>query len=426
MAPSFQFFETFPIKIQPRAARVNTHGRHSANLDENILEAWSQGFMVGGLIVLIMITVANMRRHVLLHKLILLELVMALGHGTFIFTPDPAYGWHLSGTAIFLYLSWYLHNIVAWMKNKPFLPRWGSLLYICSVIFVFPYWIAEMYLNFQYFNALGDDHFNNTRPWEALARDPWWIFTTCDLIYIIKREYNFGLFELIRASPRFGVLILSMFLSIVFLVTDVAVTAAHVGGPSGINPYWKLALVFKCAADALFLDDFKKVLDVLITHTLGKMGGAVHGGSTDACTNVNNLPQNRYRSSGIQAAITGQPRRSAEPKRKHAVFSYKQAAPPQEQKSAEHTVFTMPQFEPKLTRSEESFRSDDRYSGRTPPVDWSKTSEDGPVPVVAEMEDSNSTALTNRRPVSPMSKPADSPVASGSGSGSMDLVTTAI
>ena len=71
-------------------------------------------------------------------------------------------------------------------------------------------------------------------------RDPWWIFTTIDLIYIIKREYKFGLIELIRASPRFGVLIFSMLLSIVFLITDVIVTAAHIGGPSGINPYWKV------------------------------------------------------------------------------------------------------------------------------------------------------------------------------------------
>ena len=95
---------------------------------------------------------------------------MALGHGTFIFTPDPFYGWHLSATAIFLYLSWYLHNIVAWMKNKPFLPRWGSWLYIGTVVMVFPYWVFEMYYNFAYFNALGNDGFRRTRPWEALAR----------------------------------------------------------------------------------------------------------------------------------------------------------------------------------------------------------------------------------------------------------------
>lgn len=41
--------------------------------DALILEAWSQGFMVGALIVMACITVANMRRGILLHKLILIE-----------------------------------------------------------------------------------------------------------------------------------------------------------------------------------------------------------------------------------------------------------------------------------------------------------------------------------------------------------------
>ena len=38
-----------------------------------ILEAWSQGFMVGALIIMCGITLANMRKGVLLHKLILIE-----------------------------------------------------------------------------------------------------------------------------------------------------------------------------------------------------------------------------------------------------------------------------------------------------------------------------------------------------------------
>jgi hypothetical protein len=37
------------------------------------LEAWSQGMMVGSLIIMAMITAANMRARVLLHKLVLLE-----------------------------------------------------------------------------------------------------------------------------------------------------------------------------------------------------------------------------------------------------------------------------------------------------------------------------------------------------------------
>lgn len=38
-----------------------------------VLSAWAQGYMVGSIIVMIAITIANMRRGVLLHKLILLE-----------------------------------------------------------------------------------------------------------------------------------------------------------------------------------------------------------------------------------------------------------------------------------------------------------------------------------------------------------------
>lgn len=41
--------------------------------DALILSAWAQGYMVGSIIVMIAITIANMRRGVLLHKLILLE-----------------------------------------------------------------------------------------------------------------------------------------------------------------------------------------------------------------------------------------------------------------------------------------------------------------------------------------------------------------
>lgn len=38
-----------------------------------ILEGWAQGFMVGSLIIMSCVTIANMRRGVLLHKLILIE-----------------------------------------------------------------------------------------------------------------------------------------------------------------------------------------------------------------------------------------------------------------------------------------------------------------------------------------------------------------
>ena len=43
------------------------------DVDALILEAWAEGYMVGSLIIMSCITLANMRRGVLLHKLILLE-----------------------------------------------------------------------------------------------------------------------------------------------------------------------------------------------------------------------------------------------------------------------------------------------------------------------------------------------------------------
>jgi len=38
-----------------------------------VLSAWAQGYMTGSIIIMACITVANMRRGVLLHKLILIE-----------------------------------------------------------------------------------------------------------------------------------------------------------------------------------------------------------------------------------------------------------------------------------------------------------------------------------------------------------------
>lgn len=48
------------------------------NPDALVLEAWGQGFMVGSLVVMAAITVVNMRRNVLLHKLIFAEVLPPL------------------------------------------------------------------------------------------------------------------------------------------------------------------------------------------------------------------------------------------------------------------------------------------------------------------------------------------------------------
>ena len=94
--------------------------------------------------------------------------------------------------------------------------------------------------------------------------DPWWIFTTVNLFWNIKRRYEFSLLELIKVSPRFGVLLGSMLLSVGFIIMDIiSVTKIGLNMPDGLNPFWKLAFVFKCLTDTIILDDFKTALDRL-------------------------------------------------------------------------------------------------------------------------------------------------------------------
>ncbi|KAJ5990472.1 hypothetical protein N7522_010679 [Penicillium canescens] len=264
-----------------------------------ILEAWSQGLMTGSLVIMAAVTYANMRPGVLLHKLILLELILALAHGTFIFAPDPVYGWYLATTAIGLIVSWSLHNVIAWMKNTPFMGRKLSLFYIGTIILAQPYWATEIYANFAYFNNINLTVYEKIRPWEALFRDPWWIYTTCNLFWVVKTQYNFGILELVRECPRFGLMLVSMCLSIVFIALDViSVTGALKSAmPLGINPFWKvcspsvspgsilvslvfradgwcilqLCFMFKCLCDTIILDDFKTALDKLSARWLAEL-----------------------------------------------------------------------------------------------------------------------------------------------------------
>jgi hypothetical protein len=92
-----------------------------------------------------------------------------MAHGTFIFPHEPVYGWYLSVTAIGLNISWALHNVIAWMKNRPFLSRKVSIIYITTVVLCWPYWGLEIYANFTYFNNI-NKIFLTTRPMEPLFR----------------------------------------------------------------------------------------------------------------------------------------------------------------------------------------------------------------------------------------------------------------
>ncbi|KAH9886192.1 hypothetical protein F4778DRAFT_798641 [Xylariomycetidae sp. FL2044] len=254
MAPFLQSFGSSPL--QKRVDRPS-------DPDALVLEAWAQGYMVSGLIIMSFITLANMRKGVLLHKLILLELLLGIGHGFWIFFHDPIYSWWLSVSAIFLNISWVLHNVIAFMKIKPFLPETVKLIYIVTVALSCPYWIVEIYANFAYFHNI-NDIFLKTRPWEAL----------CRLVYQIKTRYEISLREITRISPRFAVMLSAMAISIIFIIVDVCsvLGAFRSALPIGINPFWKIAFVFKCLTDSVILDDFKTALDRLRAWKMARFG----------------------------------------------------------------------------------------------------------------------------------------------------------
>ncbi|EAW16412.1 uncharacterized protein NFIA_057620 [Aspergillus fischeri NRRL 181] len=242
--------------------------------DSLVLEAWGQGLMVGSLVVMAAVIVANMKRRILLHKLILIEashslgLLLALPHGTFIFNKPPVYGWYLSVSAVGLNISWSLHNLIAWMKSKPFYSRNVSVAYIASVVLVQPYWLLEIYANFAYFNNI-NRIFEVTRPMEPFFRDPWWIFTTCSLFYTIKRGYSFGIVELVTVSPRFGIMLAAMCVSILFIIVDTCSVIGVIRSaalPIGVQPFWKLSFIFKCLCNTVILDDFRTALDRIHTY----------------------------------------------------------------------------------------------------------------------------------------------------------------
>ncbi|RDH26922.1 hypothetical protein BDQ94DRAFT_164078 [Aspergillus welwitschiae] len=217
-----------------------TAGHLPRDPDILVVEAWGQGFLMGSLIVMIAIIVA--------------EPALALGHGTFIFLHAPAQGWYLSVTAVGLIISHSLHNMIAWMKIRGFFTPWGTLLYLITLLAAQPYWVVEIYANFAFFNR-GQALYTTTRPLEPLFRDPWWIFTTCFLLYVIQRGYGCSLVQLIRISPRFGVMLLFMVFHRVAVVDMCA-----------IRPFWKLAFVFKYLSDTIMLDDFRGALDRLRYH----------------------------------------------------------------------------------------------------------------------------------------------------------------
>jgi hypothetical protein len=69
-------------------------------------------------------------------------------------------------------------------------------------------------------------------------------------------------------------MLVSMCISVVFILVDIAaVTKGFTlpGMAEGINPFWKLAFVFKCLTDTIVLDDFKTALDKLSRYKMNQI-----------------------------------------------------------------------------------------------------------------------------------------------------------
>jgi hypothetical protein len=181
------------------------------------------------------------------------------------------YGWYLSSTAALLYCSWVVHNIVAWIKIRPFFIGQGSffppsvgpkvqITYLVTLALTVPPIILQIFDNFRYFNNI-NPLYRKVRPYEPLFRDPWWVFTNIILLHVIRKTYGTSVFRLIGQSPRLGILLAAVCLAIIFTIMDIlASILTSLSTVDGINPYWKLSLVFKCLTDTIMLDDFKTEL----------------------------------------------------------------------------------------------------------------------------------------------------------------------
>jgi hypothetical protein len=134
------------------------------------------------------------------------------------------------------------------------------MAYLITLVLTIPPIILQIFDNFRYFNNI-NPLYRRVRPYEPLMRDPWWIFTNVILLHVIRKTYGTSVFHLIGQSPRLGILLAAVCLAIIFTIMDIlASILPGLSTVDGINPYWKLSLVFKCLTDTIMLDDFKTEL----------------------------------------------------------------------------------------------------------------------------------------------------------------------
>ena len=130
------------------------------------------------------------------------------------------------------------------MKIKPFFadPRglfklntgkWVRYVYLSTLVCTIPPIILQIVDNYRFFNGFGNLYVK-VRPYEPLMRDPWWVFTCAVLCHVIRKCYGTGVVELVRRSPRFGILLASMVLAMAMTGLDIAASIHNfIGGTDG-------------------------------------------------------------------------------------------------------------------------------------------------------------------------------------------------
>lgn len=155
------------------------------------------------------------------------------------------YGYYLAATAALLNSSYFIHNVVAWLKIRPFFrgshrtfsssySRWIPRIYLATLALSAPALVFNIFNVFRFFNNTSR-LFAKVRPYEPLFRDPWWIFSCATLMQVIRKSYGLNVWRLCKKSPRFGVMLVAMFLAVAFTILDIL--ASTVGGLSVIDGY---------------------------------------------------------------------------------------------------------------------------------------------------------------------------------------------
>ena len=150
------------------------------------------------------------------------------------------YGWYLSSTAALLYLSWIVHNLIAWIKIKPFISTRSSQVFTGTLCLTIAPIIFQIVNNFLFFSNIRDTYIK-VRPFEVLMRlgqllrcrpctdsffrDPWWIYGCIVFFYFLKTQYTVSIGDLINGHPRFAIMLSAMVFSIVFTIVDIAASA---------------------------------------------------------------------------------------------------------------------------------------------------------------------------------------------------------